>query len=190
MAAARHRREKPHRASHLLRRVAVPAVLVTGASGVVVAAFAVSGSSAPSSQAVDLSAGAGAVASPLRDPANQHRLRAVSRSGARNVVAKPVTLQPRAVGHRYATANLNVWAAPREQGSRLGLINAGSKLEVTGQRAGRWAEVLVHGKDPHGHALTRVRWVNADYLAAKKPVPANSGGGTGSTATTGATGAT
>ncbi|MDX6325644.1 MAG: hypothetical protein QOK15_1998 [Nocardioidaceae bacterium] len=184
MAAARHRREDRRPVHRLLRRLAGPAALVTVAAGVFVAAHGLSGPATPSSQALDLSAGAGAVASPMNDPSSRDRFRAVSRSMTRTAVTRPVTLQPRAVGHRYATAPLNVWTAPREQGPRVGLVQSGTKLGVTGQQVGHWAEVLVaatvHGKG----TAPRVRWVNADYLAVKEPVADSSGASTGSAAST------
>jgi hypothetical protein len=63
----------------------------------------------------------------------------------------------------WSTAPLNVWAGPREQGPNFRVLDSGSKVAVTGQRVGNWAEVLVEGK--------RVRWVNATYLANHKPRP-------------------
>jgi hypothetical protein len=77
-----------------------------------------------------------------------------------------VSLTPKATGHKFATAPLNVWLSPREQGKRLGLLTWGTKIAVTGQVVGHWAEVLL----PDGKH-TVVRWVNADYLANKKPKP-------------------
>jgi hypothetical protein len=59
----------------------------------------------------------------------------------------------------------------------VGLIKAGSKLAVTGQTAGHWAEILV--QDHH------VRWVNSDYLARKKPVAGSSGSSAGTPTTSG-----
>jgi hypothetical protein len=168
MAAARHRREKRRTLRPLLRRAAGPAALVAITSGVLVAGHGLSGAVPPTSRTLDLSAGAGAAASPVPSQVSRERLRAVSRSSSRIVVAKPVTLRPRTVGHRYATANLNVWTLPREQGARVGLIPAGSRLAVTGQTTGHWAEVLL--KDQ------RVRWVNDTYLALKKPVAGSAGG--------------
>lgn len=181
MAAARHCHAKS-RPRRLLRKLAAPAALVTVASGILVGAHGLSGADAPSSRAVDLSAGARAATSSRPAPFNRERLRAVSRSASRTVVAKPVTLEPRAVGHRYATAPLNVWTAPREQGPRVGLVPWGTRVAVTGQKAGHWAEVLLRtGKD----AAVQVRWVNATYLAAKKPVARPSGSSAGGTSPSG-----
>lgn len=95
--------------------------------------------------------------------------------------APRVTLQPEAKDHKYATARLNVWTGPGERTRRVGLVDAGTRLAVTGQVKGHWAEVLM--------AKHAVRWVNADYLAnhkpkpAPKPAPAASTGGSTSTST-------
>jgi hypothetical protein len=80
--------------------------------------------------------------------------------------APRVALQPKATGHKFATAALNIWTAPREQGQRLGLLEWGTKVAVTGQVTGHWAEVLLTADKRQV-----VRWVNADYLANNKPKP-------------------
>jgi hypothetical protein len=82
--------------------------------------------------------------------------------------AQRVTLRPEPVDHKFATAPLNVWQQPREGGRRFGVLKWGTRLAVTGQRVGHWAEVLLEG-----HA----RWVNATYLADKKPKPELAAGG-------------
>jgi hypothetical protein len=88
------------------------------------------------------------------------RERRVSRTAPR------VSLQPKATDHKFATSPLNVWTAPREEGKRLGLLKWGTEVAVTGQVVGHWAEVLL----PAGKQQV-VRWVNADYLANRKPKP-------------------
>ena len=93
------------------------------------------------------------------------RKQRVSRSATR--LAPRVTLNPKATDQKFATALLNIWEEPREKGKRLGLIRWGTKVAVTGQVVGHWAEVLL----PGGKRQV-ARWVNADYLANKKPKPA------------------
>jgi hypothetical protein len=78
--------------------------------------------------------------------------------------APRVTLLPKVTGHQWSTDHLNVWLAPREQGRRVGLIDAGKKLAVTGRTVEHWAQVVL--KDD------QVRWVNADYLSEDEPEPA------------------
>jgi uncharacterized protein YraI len=87
--------------------------------------------------------------------------RSAQRTGGR------VALAPRPVDHEFATEPLNVWTRPGEKGPKVGLAKEGTKLAVTGQTVGGWAEVLVTG--PKGKEFTR--WVNAKYLAEKKPEP-------------------
>ncbi len=80
--------------------------------------------------------------------------------------APRIALEPKPTDRKFATADLNVWTAPGEQGKRLGLVQWGTKVAVTGQVVGNWAEVLIgEGK------RETVRWVNATYLAEKKPRP-------------------
>jgi hypothetical protein len=106
-----------------------------------------------------------------------------SRSAVRTM--RPVTLKPRAVDHKWSTAPLNVWTGPGENTKRVGLIKPRTKLAVTGERANGFAEVLLGEKRTD-------RWVNARYLADKKPKPpaprvqrpSRSGGGAASGATT------
>ncbi len=86
------------------------------------------------------------------------------REGRVSRTAPRIALEPKPADHKFATAVLNVWTEPREQGKRVDLVDWGTKLAVTGQKDGHWAEVLVGEKQV-------VRWVNADYLADKKPKP-------------------
>jgi hypothetical protein len=84
-------------------------------------------------------------------------------------IAPPVKLEPEPTDHKFATAKLNIWKGPQEKGPRSeGLIPWGTKVAVTGQREGHWAEVLLPRNNGNGPV---VRWVNADYLADKKPKP-------------------
>jgi hypothetical protein len=91
------------------------------------------------------------------DELRESRQPRVSRS------ARRITLQPQATGHRYATAPLKVRTGPGERPRRVGLLEKGTRVAVTGQVVGHWAEVLM--------PKSRVRWVNADHLARHKPKP-------------------
>ncbi len=92
------------------------------------------------------------------------RRESVSRAAVRpSRSARRVTLQPKVTGHQWSTDHLNVWLAPREVGKRVGLLDPGRKLAVTGRTVGHWAQVVL--KDD------QVRWVNADYLSDDKPDP-------------------
>ncbi|WP_328989457.1 SH3 domain-containing protein [Kribbella sp. NBC_01245] len=76
---------------------------------------------------------------------------------------------PKAVDTKYVTVNLNVRLAPLETASLLTVLDAGTKVSVTGKTDGEWAQIIKDGK-----AL----WVKAEYLAEKMPPPeTNTGGG-------------
>lgn len=75
----------------------------------------------------------------------------------------------------WATSNLNIWPDSREQTERLGLVDAGDKVLVTGRKADGRVEVVLDGKS---------RWVTAGYLSDEKPVGAATPG-TGGTCTNG-----
>ncbi len=91
------------------------------------------------------------------DRLRQSRELRVSRTAPR------VTLKPRATGHRFASTRLNVWTGPGERTRRVGVVDRGTRLAVTGQVVGHRAEVLL--------AKQGVRWVNAEYLVREKPRP-------------------
>jgi hypothetical protein len=161
-----------------LRALGARALLLTAVSAPVLAApFVLSSAAAPPDRAAAALEAATSADEPDPVALAERELRA-SRSMSPRVLA-PVTLEPRAIHRRWATAPLNVWAEPRETGRRFGLVDEGSKVAVTGQTVGHWAEALVHGK---------ARWVNATYLADKKPAPPTStasgtSGGTSSRST-------
>ena len=107
--------------------------------------------------------------------------RAVSRTAVRPLMtARQVVLEPTAVDHAFATAPLNLRAGPSATSDRVTTVPFASKLALTGQTSDGWAEVLVRrevpasgrgeGRQP-ARTVTAVRWVNADYLAERKPEP-------------------
>ncbi|WP_148575333.1 SH3 domain-containing protein [Nocardioides caldifontis] len=157
-----------HRAAACLARrfgklfvLALVALLVTSAVVAVGVTADTSGSDAGMEQT--LSAGSSAVSLDARTFASRREER-VSRAAPR--MQPRIALKPRATDHKFATAPLNIWKAPREEGKRLGLIEWGTRIAVTGQVVGHWAEVLL----PRGKQQA-TRWVNADYLANRKPKP-------------------
>ena len=149
-----------------LRSLGARALMLTAVTTPVLAApFVLTSAAAPPDPAAAALRAAGAQSV---DPfVLAERERRASRSSSARIM-RTVTLEPRAVDHQWATAPLNVWARPGEKGERLGLVEAGTKVGVTGQSVGHWAEVLVGGK---------ARWVNATYLAENKPVARTSAGG-------------
>ncbi len=149
----------------MVGRVLGPAVVATSLT-----AMAVTAGVAGSSPAVDVPASAGAAA--LNSAGASANLESLSERGATvsrsaTRVVREVTLKPQASGHKWATSALNLWREPGEVG-KVGLIDAGSKLAVTGKVIDGWAEILRDGQ---------VRFVNAKYLSAKKPVAGAAVGG-------------
>jgi hypothetical protein len=74
---------------------------------------------------------------------------------------------PKVVGSKYTTTDVNVWSAADQKGTLLTVLARGSKVSVTGQVQGIWAEIVRDGV---------ARWVKAQYLSATKPVAAVAGG--------------
>ncbi|ADB29369.1 SH3 type 3 domain protein [Kribbella flavida DSM 17836] len=70
-------------------------------------------------------------------------------------------LPPKIVGSKFTTTDLNVWTAPQQKGTLLTVLAKGTKVSVTGEVDGQWAQIVRNGL---------VRWVKAEYLAATKPV--------------------
>jgi len=70
-------------------------------------------------------------------------------------------LAPTVSGRDWATADLNVYAAPDDDARQLGEIDSGSKVPVTGTTRPGFTEILTKG---------RTAWVHTNYLADKKPV--------------------
>ncbi|WP_083933681.1 SH3 domain-containing protein [Kribbella catacumbae] len=64
-------------------------------------------------------------------------------------------------GSKYTTTDVNVWSAAAGTGSLLTVLEKGSKVAVTGEVDGVWAQIVRDGV---------VRWVKAQYLSATKPV--------------------
>ena len=179
MFSARQRASSRHAAPRRYRSALVLAVACTALAGTA-GTVAVVGADAPETvqaQAGNLAGVSGrAIGSVDRD-----RL-AASRNDRASRTAKRITLEPQATSRKFATARLNIWTAPREQGKHLGLVPWAGPVAVTGQVVGHWAEILVKGD--------RVRWVNADYLANRKPRPErpSASGGGSSEETTGSSG--
>jgi hypothetical protein len=74
---------------------------------------------------------------------------------------------PKVIGSKYTTTDLNVWSAADQKGTLLTVLARGSKVSVTGQVQGIWAEIVRDGV---------ARWVKAQYLSATKPVATVAGG--------------
>ncbi|MET9313051.1 SH3 domain-containing protein [Kribbella sp. NPDC003505] len=72
---------------------------------------------------------------------------------------------PKITGTKYTTTDVNLWTLPLT-GVLLDVLPKGTKVSVTGEVDGLYAEVVSDGKS---------RWVKAQYLSATKPVASTSG---------------
>lgn len=61
----------------------------------------------------------------------------------------------------WTTVALNVWSASGKDAEKVGLLDAGKKVLVTGREADGREELVLDGKS---------RWVSAGYLSDEKPV--------------------
>jgi hypothetical protein len=86
-------------------------------------------------------------------------------SAAKTVAA--LAAAPKVIGSKYTTTDVNVWSAANRTGTLLTVLARGSKVSVTGEVQGIWAEVVRDGV---------ARWVKAQYLSTTKPTSAVAGG--------------
>lgn len=89
--------------------------------------------------------------------------------------AKRVTLvrKPKVTGRQFATAPLNLWPAPREQGKPIAVLREGGRVAVTDTRKAAFVQILHDGQ---------IRWVKRAYLVDKLPSAGSAGASSGSSA--------
>ena len=85
---------------------------------------------------------------------------------SRDVDRQAVTalIDPKVAGRLWSTADLDLRATPDKDARVLGEVKAVSRVGVTGQRSGDYAQVIVRDQ-----GTRTVAWVTAEYLAKKKP---------------------
>ena len=71
--------------------------------------------------------------------------------------------------HVWTTSPLNLWTTPDGDAKKVGLIDSGKKVLITGRRTSDRTELVVDGKS---------RWVTAGYLSEDKPVVEKASSGT------------
>ncbi len=174
MADHRHKRDTNARSFHLsmpkARYVAGPIALVatlsTVGAGVVVASPETRDLLATSSADTSTTSISAAV-----DPADiAGRTPVVSRSGDRiekvGVIDRMLTAEATTQAVRQAdtklwtTAPLNLWTTPDDTAEKVGVVQDGKKVLVTGRKAADRVEVVLDGD---------ARWVTAGYLSEEKP---------------------
>jgi hypothetical protein len=85
---------------------------------------------------------------------------------AARVTARVVAAAQRDKHKLWTTAPLNVWTSPDADATKVGEVEEGKKVLVTGRKAGDRVELVLRG---------RSRWVSAGYLSDEKPVAAAAG---------------
>lgn len=176
MAKHRHKRETNARKNfRRAARVAAPAAMLVTASAVglgVLTSEAPSGTSlvAEGERNVPLSNSISAAASvePRGIPVSRSKQRPVKVDPyARSSAATKAAVR-KAKQKLWTTADLNLWDAPGDKATQVGLVDAISKVLVTGRRTNERAEIVQGGK---------TFWVTSAYLSDEKPDPGPNLGG-------------
>jgi uncharacterized protein YgiM (DUF1202 family) len=162
LSAARHKAVVERTPRRRLARLTAPALAATLVTGTVVGVAVAAKDLNPSEVAAsDISAQVNRprpaqVAEDLLD-----RQQSVNRS------ARRVTLEerPEPIGVRFATVALNLRTEPSEDAKVVDVLDAATKVAITGEAQKGFAEVARDGK---------AYWVSADYLAKDKPKPEKS----------------
>jgi hypothetical protein len=66
----------------------------------------------------------------------------------------------------WTTVELNIWTSPGQKAEKLGVLDAGKKVLVTGRKTPERVELVIDGKS---------RWVTLGYLSEEKPDPSVTG---------------
>jgi Bacterial SH3 domain len=155
-----------------LARLGVPALAAALVTGTVVGTAVAWPENPGKSATASLSHSLGSVDA---EPLPGSRVEVISRSAPRvKLKAKPEKETPPPApeptevpaseisDHLFLTTDLNLWTGPGENYTLLDVLPTGTKVAVTGDVEGPWAEISYDGLS---------RWVNADYLAEEKPQP-------------------
>ena len=178
MAQHRHKRETNARRTPRAVQVAAPLAVVATLSAVTMGVLSAAPTGADDNLLASSSTSAlGATTSETLE----RRGEVVSRSQARRTAVRAeakreakrdARLTRRAVANAdrklWTTTELNLWTDSGKDARKVGLLDAITKVLVTGRRDNGRAEVVVKGES---------RWVTADYLAAEKPETGPSLGG-------------
>lgn len=185
MAQHRHKRETTARrlpkAPHLAGSLAVLATASAVTLGVLTSTPVAENLVATGSTSASMSGVAAGNAAERSDivSRSQSRLTAKrearerARERARKRAERERTATLRAVKNAddraWTTTELNLWASADKRAENLGVIDAVTKVLVTGRRDNGRTELVVNGKS---------RWVTAGYLSDEKPETGPSLGGT------------
>ncbi len=177
MASGRHKQLRDLPRSPRLIRIGAPALAAVLVTGTVVGAAVAWPEQGASSAASAISRPTGSADA---EPPAADRVVAYSRSAPRVKLKPKPEPEPEKkvepapapepvpvasseiVDHHFMTTALNVWTGPGETFTLLEVLPAGTKVPVTGEVEGEWAEISYDGLS---------RWVNAAYLTEEKPQP-------------------
>lgn len=161
MAEHRHKRDTNARRKPRAVTVAAPLALMATVSTVGLGVLV-------SDPVVDTVIAGSASNALVTDRANSPVTRSSSRTAALDPVKTPSAMSKTAIQAAIAAADtrlwttdeLNIWDTPGEKAEKLGELEPGEKVLVTGRK--RWGriEVVLDGKS---------RWVTAGYLTDEKP---------------------
>lgn len=165
MSSARHKAVVEQAGRRRVPRIVLPALAATVVTGSVVG-FAIASQEAPSVSQVagarigaDLGANrSGTLLSADVRERMEDREQSLSRSARRVTIED----EPEPVGHRFSTADLNIRKTPTDRAGVVTTVDPATKLLVTGETKGGFAEVVWK---------KQAFWVTADYLAKDKPEP-------------------
>jgi hypothetical protein len=106
---------------------------------------------------------------PVAKPVAKHlkKQAPIPKASSTKTVAAPA-VAPKVTGSKYTTTDVNVWSAPGQKGTLLTVLARGSKVSVTGEVQGIWAQIVRNGV---------ARWVKAQYLSATKPTATTTAAG-------------
>ena len=136
------------------RAVLLAAPMLTGA--VVGIGVLASGSSTPAQ--VDVTAAAG----DLGAAAPAERVIQASRDRDRTAVTR--LIEPKVTARMWTTTDLDLRTIPTDGARVLGEVDAATRVRVTGEHSGDFAQVVIRQD-----GAPTVAWVTAEYLVAKKP---------------------
>lgn len=173
MASGHHKAARQHWSprslwSPRLARLAIPVAAASLVTGTVVVTAGAWPEVAQSSLAFSR---IGDAAPTVVPDASDDRAQSISRAAPRTTL-EPKKSSPDSavtnltsadiVDHQFMTTALNVWSGPGEQFTLLDVLPTGTKVPVTGEVEGQFAEISYDGVS---------RWVTAAYLVDEKPQP-------------------
>jgi hypothetical protein len=170
VAAHRHKREtEARRPKPKALAVIGPLAVLATASAVtigVIAADPAASDLAPLSAAADLSSAR--VDAPVTRSSDRAKFAPQVTVVPANFMSKPAirTAIADATEHQWTTDDLNIWTQPGDKATKVGELEAGKKVLVTGRTLWGRTEVVLKGES---------RWVTSGYLSDEKPIGVGAG---------------